>query len=154
MTDFYRHYPLIKLTKKLKYPDADLRRKAAYALGKIASTAAVTALIQAIKDLDKSVSSSAGEALVKIGYPVAIIGLIKAVAKGAATLRANSDNHDNVALFVTLEAFSHQKKIAVFKAVRTRARISSRSLTGFSLPEAKKMIHTVGEVYPLPAIAE
>lgn len=61
--------------KGLKSPDWRVRRIACIQLGERRGTAVVEALIEALKDSREEVSLAAGEALAKIGDPIAIEAL-------------------------------------------------------------------------------
>lgn len=74
-----QEYQLSRYTKELKVQDASIRANAAIKLGMIGDKRAVNPLIDALKDVDRSVRQNAIDALVKIGEPAIrpLISLLK-----------------------------------------------------------------------------
>ncbi|WP_414574315.1 HEAT repeat domain-containing protein, partial [Nostoc sp. CCY 9925] len=78
------------LIKLIEDPESDVRSRAADALGKIGSEAAIPGLIKLIEDPKYSVRSSAADALGKIGSEAAIPGLIKLIEHPEYSVRSSA----------------------------------------------------------------
>lgn len=88
MSDSGKQQYLDEIIPKLEDRNADVRRRAAVALGGIGDARAVKPLISALKDNDRNVCNKAEEALAKI-YAPAVEPLIGALKDESAYARAN-----------------------------------------------------------------
>ena len=77
------------LTFALKDPDADVRRLAAKALGKIGDLRAIEFLIQTLNDPDRGVRAAAAIAIGQYRHPMASQSLMDLMPTASATVRAD-----------------------------------------------------------------
>ncbi|MEG3880207.1 HEAT repeat domain-containing protein [Microcoleus sp. herbarium7] len=81
---------LLILLKLVKNSDSDVRKMAAYSLGKIGSEAAIPELVKLVEDSDSIVRMSAADALGNIDCEAAIPGLLKLVEDSNSIVRMST----------------------------------------------------------------